>query len=259
MKSMENTSRLVAQADPIDAAQFYRKTYGLVALAFVAFAGLLYLFFKTPVAELLMTTLGTMYQSNSIVASIIVMLVFWAGTYYAQKLASNGASRESQYAGLGLYVLLQALIFIPLLVLVAVSTKHNVHGSMLELIRNFTFEDVAPILVPACALTVALVLGLTLAVQFTQVDFSFLRIVIVIGLICAIGASVVFTLLGFTPGTWFALAMILLMATVILYQTHVIKNNCSTDDYVIAAFILFSAFVTLLWYVIQFFMGRRSE
>ncbi|NDD71529.1 permease, partial [bacterium] len=122
-----------------------------------------------------------------------------------------------------------------------------------------TNGNVGDILIPACALTGALVLGLTLAVQFTQVDFSFLRIVIVIGSICALGAIIMFSILGINPGTWFALAMILLMATVILYQTHVIKNNCSTDDYVIAAFILFSAFVTLLFYVIQFFMGRRSE
>ena len=40
--------------------------------------------------------------------------------------------------------------------------------------------------------------------------------------------------------------MIVLMATVILYQTWVIKDSCETDQHVFAAFILFSAFVTLL-------------
>ena len=243
METMENTSRIVAQADPIDAAQFYRKTYGLVALAFAGFAGLLYLFFITPVAGLFMNTIGAMYNSLGGFTWLIVMVAFWAGTYYAQKLAANGASRESQYAGLALYVFLEALIFIPLITIVALKTNGKV----------------GDILIPACALTGALVLGLTLAVQFTQVDFSFLRIVIVIGSICALGAVIMFSILGINPGTWFALAMILLMATVILYQTHVIKNQCSTEDYVIAAFILFSAFVTLLWYVIQLFMGRRSE
>jgi FtsH-binding integral membrane protein len=243
MENMENTSRIVAQADPIDAAQFYRKTYGLVALAFAGFASLLYVFFKSGIAEMFMRGLISMSQSLGGFSWIIVMLAFWGGTYYAQKLAANGASRESQYAGLGLYVLLEAIIFIPLIYMVSIYTK----------------GEVGDILIPACTLTGALVLGLTLAVQFTQVDFSFLRIVIVIGSICAIGAVIMFSIMGINPGTWFALAMILLMATVILYQTHVIKNNCSTDDYVIAAFILFSAFVTLLFYVIQFFMGRRSE
>jgi len=240
---MENTSPIVAQADQMDAAQFYRKTYGLVALAFAGFASLLYLFFITPVAGLFMNTIGAMYNSLGGFTWLIVMLAFWAGTYYAQKLASNRADRSSQYAGLGLYVVLEALIFIPLITVVALSTKGNV----------------GDILIPACTLTGALVLGLTIAVQFTQVDFSFLRVIITIGSICAIGAIIMFAIMGINPGTWFALAMILLMASVILYQTHVIKNNCSTEDYVIAAFILFSAFVTLLWYVIQFFLGRRSE
>jgi hypothetical protein len=243
MEIMENTSRLVAQADQNDAASFYRKTYGLVALAFAGFAGLLYLFFVTPIAGLFMNTLGSLHNSLGGFSWLIVLGVFWGGSYFAQKLAANRASRESQYAGLGLYVFLEALIFIPLISIVAMTTKGNV----------------GDILIPACALTGALVLGLTLAVQFTRVDFSFLRIVIVVGSICAIGAIIMFSIMGINPGTWFALAMILLMATVILYQTHQIKNSCSTEDYVMAAFILFSAFVTLLFYVIQFFMGRRSE
>jgi FtsH-binding integral membrane protein len=53
--------------------------------------------------------------------------------------------------------------------------------------------------------------------------------------------------------------MILLMASAILYQTWVIKTQLSTGDHVIAAFMLFSSIVTLLWYVISFFLGRRSE
>jgi FtsH-binding integral membrane protein len=52
--------------------------------------------------------------------------------------------------------------------------------------------------------------------------------------------------------------MIVLMSTVILYQTNEIKNTLETDQHVAAAFILFSAFVTLLFYVIRFFAGRRE-
>ena len=117
---MENTSPVVAHADQIDAASFYRKTYGLVALAFAGFAALLYTFFKlTPVAELFMNTIGAMYNSLGSLTWLVVMLAFWAGTYYAQKLASNRADRTSQYMGLGLYVFLEALIFIPLISIVA--------------------------------------------------------------------------------------------------------------------------------------------
>jgi len=51
----------------------------------------------------------------------------------------------------------------------------------------------------------------------------------------------------------------LLMASVILYQTYVIKNTLETDQYIAAAFVLFSSFVTLLFYVIRFFLGRRDD
>lgn len=240
---MENTTYVVAQASDLERANFFRKTYGLVALAFAGFAALLYAFFISGVAESVIKGMMALSGSMGSFSWIIIMLAFWGGTVFAQKLASDRASRGSQYAGLGLYVLLEALIFIPLIWMVSITTK----------------GDIGTILIPACTLTGALVAGLSLAVYLTRIDFSFLRVAIIIGSVCAIGAVIVFMIMGINPGTWFSLAMILLMATVILYQTSVIKNQLSTEDYVLAAFILFSAFVTMLWYVIQFFIGRRSE
>jgi FtsH-binding integral membrane protein len=171
------------------------------------------------------------------------MVAFWIGTMVAQGLAMNRASVASQYAGLGLYVLLEALIFIPLLTIVHLKTG----GQM------------AQILLPACSLTGALVVGLTLSVYMTSTDFSFLRTIIVIGSVVALVLVLLSAFGLFALGTWFALAMILLMASAILYQTWVIKTQLSTGDHVIAAFMLFSSIVTLLWYVISFFLGRRSE
>jgi FtsH-binding integral membrane protein len=243
MNSMENAPFIVSQASETDRATFYRRTYAHVAGAFAGFAALLYAFFASGIAQSIMAGLMKLTQAAGAFSWLIVLAVFWGGTYVAQKMAANRASRPSQYLGLGLYVLLQALIFVPLIAIVAYKT----HG------------DIAQILLPACAVTGALVLGLSVAVFFTGVNFSFLRIVVVVGSICALGAILVFSLMGINPGTWFALAMILLMSTVILYQTWVIKDECSTEDYVLASLILFSAFVTLLWYVIQFFLGRRSE
>ena len=171
------------------------------------------------------------------------MVAFWGGTMVAQGLASNRASVASQYSGLGLYVLLQALMFIPLLAIVHISTG----GQM------------AQILVPACSLTGALVVGLTLSVFMTNADFSFLRTVIVIGSVVALAVVLLSFFVPMVLGTWFALAMILLMATAILYQTWVIKTQLTTGDYIIAAFMLFSSIVTLLWYVISFFLDRRND
>jgi FtsH-binding integral membrane protein len=171
-----------------------------------------------------------------------VMVLFWLGTTAAQSLAFNRASRAAQYAGLGVYILLQALIFVPLIYYTAQVTNGNP----------------SEILIPACMTTGALVVALTAAVFMTNLDFSFLKVAIVIGSICALGI-VIISLFTETPlGTWFSIAMIVLMATVILYQTNEIKNTMETDQHVAAAFVLFSSFVTLLFYVIRLFAGRRE-
>jgi FtsH-binding integral membrane protein len=245
---MENNPFIVDVAPVEERVSFYRRTYLHVAGALLAFAALLALFFagfdqQTGIAFVLAKSLFDFMSSMGAWSWLLVMAAFWVGTMVAQGLAMNRASVASQYAGLGLYVVLEALIFIPLLAVVHIKTG----GQMSQ------------ILVPACTLTGALVVGLTLSVFMTNADFSFLRTVIVIGSVVALAVVLLSFFVPMVLGTWFALAMILLMATAILYQTWVIKTQLSTGDYIIAAFMLFSSIVTLLWYVISFFLGRRSE
>lgn len=238
MEGMESNPFIVADAPAADRAAFYRRTYGLVAASFGAFAIALYGLFASGLAKAFMGSIAGM-GSWGILG---VMVLFWLGTTAAQSLAFNRASRAAQYAGLGIYVVLQALIFVPLIVYTAIVTKGNP----------------GEILIPACLATGALVVALTAVVFMTNLDFSFLKVAIIIGSICALGIVIV-SLFAETPlGTWFSIAMIVLMATVILYQTNEIKNTMETDQHVAAAFVLFSAFVTLLFYVIRLFAGRRE-
>jgi FtsH-binding integral membrane protein len=234
----ESNPFIVADAPAADRAAFFRRTYGLVAASFGAFAVTLYALFVSGIAE---TFMGAISGVGSW-GMLGVMVLFWFGTTAAQSLAFNRASRASQYAGLGLYVLLQALIFVPLIVYTAYVTKGNP----------------GEILIPACMATGALVIALTAVVFMTNMDFSFLKVAIVIGSICALGIVVVSLFAGWSLGAWFSIAMIVLMATVILYQTNEIKNTMETDQHVAAAFVLFSSFVTLLFYVIRLFAGRRE-
>lgn len=239
---MESNPFIVSEAPASDRVAFFKRTYLHVAGAFAAFGALLYAFFVTDVARSIMQGFGSILSSMGGFGILVVMLMFWGGTYVAQKMAENRASRPSQYLGLGLYVVLEAIIFVPLIAMVA----HRTHGNPSE------------ILIPACAVTAALVVGLTVAVFTMGIDFSFLRVAIVIGSICALGIILVAAFTDSQLGNWFSIIMILLMATVILYQTQVIKDSCETDQHVLAAFILFSAFVTLLFYVIRLFAGRRD-
>lgn len=239
---MESNPFIVSEAPASDRVAFFKRTYLHVAGAFAAFGALLYAFFVTDVARSIMQGFGSIMGSMGGFGILVVMLMFWGGTYVAQKMAENRASRPSQYLGLGLYVVLEAIIFVPLIVMVAMKTNGNP----------------GEILIPACAVTAALVVGLTVAVFTMGIDFSFLRVAIVIGSICALGIILVSIFTNSNLGNWFSIIMILLMATVILYQTQVIKDSCETDQHVLAAFILFSAFVTLLFYVIRLFAGRRD-
>jgi FtsH-binding integral membrane protein len=234
----ESNPFIVADAPAADRAAFFRRTYGLVAAAFGAFAVTLFALFVSGIAETFMRSIAGVGTWGM----LGVMVLFWLGTTAAQSLAFNRASRTAQYAGLGIYVLLQALIFVPLIYYTAIVTKGNP----------------GEILIPACLATGALVVALTAVVFMTNMDFSFLRVAIVIGSICALGVIVVSLFAGWSLGAWFSIAMIVLMATVILYQTNEVKNTMETDQHVAAAFVLFSSFVTLLFYVIRLFAGRRE-
>lgn len=248
MGGMESNPFIVADAPAADRAAFFRRTYGLVAIGFAAFAALLAIFFvgfdrQSGIAYTLFAGLFSMIKSLGGWSILLVMLAFWGATTVAQSLAFNRASRGAQYAGLGLYVVLEALIFIPLIGYVILSTKGNASS----------------VLVPAGIVTGGMIAGLTALVFMTNLDFSFLRIAIILGSFAALAIVLVAAIAGLTLGAWFSIAMIVLMATVILYQTNEIKNTLETDQHVAAAFILFSSFVTLLFYVIRFFAGGRRD
>jgi len=248
MEGMESNPFIVADAPAADRAAFFRRTYGLVAIGFAAFAALLAIFFvgfdqRSGIAFAVFVGLGSMISSLGGWSILLVMLAFWGATTVAQSLAFNRASRSSQYAGLGLYVILEALIFIPLIGYVILSTKGNASS----------------VLLPAGIVTAGMIAGLTALVFMTNLDFSFLKVAIILGSFAVLAIVIVAAIAGLSLGAWFSIAMIVLMATVILYQTNEIKNTLETDQHVAAAFILFSSFVTLLFYVIRFFAGGRRD
>jgi len=256
----ESNPFIVADAPAADRAAFFRRTYGLVAIGFAAFAVLLYVFFQgfefqrgapgfgSGVAASVFGGLQNMMNSLGAWSMLLVMLAFWGATTVAQSLAFNRSSRGVQYAGLGLYVILEALIFIPLIGYVIISSvDRNGVSHAIDVLR------------PAGIVTFGMIAGLTALVFMTNLDFSFLKVAIVLGGFAALAIVVVAAIAGFTLGAWFSIAMIVLMATVILYQTNEIKNTMETDQHVAAAFVLFSSFVTLLFYVIRFFAGDRRE
>jgi FtsH-binding integral membrane protein len=238
---------VVADAAPADRAQFYRRTYAHVAGAFVAWATLLAVFFTTPIAGGIIK----LFTGMGSIGMFVIMLGLCFATTIAQTMSFN-ASKATQYAGLGLAILAEAVLFVPLIFMVVLKFAHagNEHAFA---------EAIGSVFGPALLTTGLLIAGLTTTVFMTNKDFSFLRTAVTIGCFVAIGVVIAAFVCGISLGFWFSAAMVLLMGAAILYKTWEIKNIATPGQYVGAATSLFVAFVTLLWYVIQLFSSRSRD
>lgn len=223
---------LVAQSTDVEKADFYKKTYLHVALSILAFIGVETILLKTVPAELIYMMFAQKY------IWILIIGVFWLASILASKW-SMSQSKSTQYMGLGFYVLLESVIFLPLIYIAMVYSGPNV-------------------IFQAATLTVAMFAGIS-AVAFTSKrDFSFLRNIIVIGGFVAIGLIVAGMIFGFNLGLWFSVGMVILASATILYQTSKLKDSYGTDQYVGAALQLFASIMLLFWYILSILMSRRN-
>jgi len=144
-----------------------------------------------------------------------------------------------QYAGLGLYVVAEAFIFLPLLMMA-------------------TLYDPAAI-GKAGVVTGFMVLGLTAIAFTTRKDFTFLGGILKIGFIVALGlvvASVFLPGLASGMGLWFSVAMIALASGSILYNTSAIMYHYAPGQHVAASLSLFASVALLFYYILRLFMSR---
>lgn len=231
--SSRNPYLSVADSAPVERSQFIRRTYMHLAGAILLFIGLEAVLLNSPIAPVMMKAMtGSQY------GWLIVLGLFMGVSWLAQKWAVTGASKAMQYAGLGLYVVAQAVIFIPLLYVAA----------------NYSSPDVIPM---AAITTLGLFLGLTGVVVLTRVDFSFLRSVLVIGGFVALGVIVASILFGFQLGILFSGIMVVFASVAILYNTSAVMRDYRSDQYVAASLSLFASVALLFWYILQIFMSRR--
>lgn len=213
---------------------FIRRTYLLLAISVMVFAAISAVFIASGFAQ---TLLGLV--SGNRWGWVIFMVGFMGAAWFAQSLAQSETSRGVQYAGLGLFILFEALFFAPLLVVAAA-----VGG---------------PGMLLTAGLATAGIFGaLTLVVFATKADFSFLRIVLTLGMVAAIVAVVASLIFGFSLGIWFTVAMIFLASGYIAYDTSNILHHYRTNQHVAAALALFASVMLLFWYIIQFLMQRRE-
>lgn len=229
---MDDQNILVANASDVEKASFYKKTYKHLALAVLAFIVVETIMIKVIPVEAIIWMLSGRF------IWLFIIGLFWLGTTMSNKLAFN-PSREKQYLGLAFYVILEAIIFLPMIYMAVGYT-----GSL-------------DILMQAALTTLFMFAGLTSVVFFTSTDFSFLRTAIIVGGFVSLGIIVVGAIFGFNLGLWFSAGMAVLASASILYQTDQIKNNYGTEQYVGASLQLFASVMLLFWYILRIFMSRK--
>ena len=228
-----NAPELVSYATNVEQATFYRKTYSHVAIALLAFIVVEAILINTVPENLIFSMVSSPF------VWLFILGGFWLGSMLANKW-TQAQDKSTQYRGLGIYVLLEAIIFLPMIYIA------------------IDLSDGLAIISQAGIITLSLFAGLTAVVFLTRVDFSFLRTVLVVGGFLALGLIVAGALFSFDLGLWFSVAMIALAAGGILYETYNIKNVYSTDQYVAAALQLFSSVMLLFWYVLRILLSRRN-
>lgn len=221
------------QASATDRGQFIVKTYLHLLGAIIAFVGVETML-QITVAQSIMER---MTGRNSNMGLLVAFGLFIFASHIANKWAHSDTSLSIQYFGLGLYVLVQALIFIPILY---VATRYS-------------SADVLP---SAAMSTGFIFCGLTAVVIITRKNFSFLAPILGIASMMAIAFIVCSLIFGFNIGIVFTVLMIGLAAGYILYTTSNILHEYGTHQYVAASLALFAAVALLFMYILRLFMSR---
>ncbi|MEE8349170.1 MAG: Bax inhibitor-1 family protein [Acidobacteriota bacterium] len=214
-------------------ADFIRRTYSHLTFAVLAFIVVETLLLQWSGAEdLVHWMLGGSWLS--------VLGAFIGVSWLADQWARSDVSSPLQYLGLGLYVVAEAVIFLPLLYIAA----------------NFASPEVIP---TAGIITALLFGGLTFTAMTTRKDFFFLRGILAMGGFVALGVIVTSILFGFSLGIVFSAVMVAFAGGAILYDTSNILHHYRSDQHVAASLALFASVALLFWYVLQIIMSLASD
>lgn len=214
-----------------DRSGFLVRTYAHLVGAIALFTLVEALLFQSGLAyDIARALLGTSW--------LLVLGGFVVVSWLATRAAHTARSTTAQYAALIGFVLAQAVIFVPLLVVAQIQAGGGVIQS-------------------AALLTLAGFAGLSAVAWSERNDFSFLGGLLKWGGVVAILAIVGGVVFGWALGTWFSVAMVALAGAAILYDTSaIVRGGYPADRHVAAALSLFASVAMMFWYVLRLFMSR---
>jgi FtsH-binding integral membrane protein len=222
---------MISDSPESERAAFIRKTYWHLAAAIALFAALEGLFINMGLGTAALTLLGTSRYSW-----LLVMGAFMFVSWLANNWATNGSSQGLQYAGLVLYTVAEAVIFLPMIVLAMALTGD------------------AGLVLQAGLITTAMVIGISTIALTTKKNFSFLGGILKIGGFVVIGLIVASFILPISLGLWFSAAMVIFASASILYNTSNLIHRYQPGQHVAASLSLFASVALLFWYLLSMLM-----
>jgi FtsH-binding integral membrane protein len=224
---------IAADAAADERSDFIAKTYAHLVGAIGVLVVLEFFLLQTGLAEQFVQVLGKSQYSW-----LIVLGAFMAVSWIANSWASSSTSMPMQYAGLGLYVLAQAFILLPLLWMANQMDKG---------------------IIPTAGLATLVLFGvLTTIVFVTRKDFSFMRSILMFGGFAAMGLIACAILFQFSLGPIFTYVMIAFACGYILYDTSNILHHYRIGQHVAASLALFASVALMFWYILRLFMASRD-
>jgi len=228
-------TRSAADSSVNDRVEFLKKTYLHLGGAILACVGLTTILYNSEFGQ---NIAKSMMQNF-----LMVIIMFMVGGYLASKWAYSGGSAAKQYMGLGLYVVLEAFIFLPLLMFVRF--KAEAKG-----------VDVSSMIGSAGIITAVAFGGLSLTALTSKKDFAFLGRMLQMLLFVAFGFILASVIFKFNVGNLFSAAMVLLMGGFVLYDTSNIMRRYPVGSHVAASLSLFATIATMFYYVLMMVTGR---
>jgi FtsH-binding integral membrane protein len=209
-------------------ARTYLHLFGAIATFTAVEVGLFSSGLAFPIAKAMLGTSWLLVLGGFIV-------VGWLARHTAHAVEAPAA----QYAALFGYVVAEAVIFVPLLLIAQVLAPGTIRSAALVTLLGFSL--------------------LTAIVFTTRRSFSFLGAMLGWAGAVALLAIVASALFGFGLGTWFSVAMVALAGGAVLFDTSNVLENHPQDRYVGAALELFGSVALMFWYVLRLFLAARED
>lgn len=221
---------LVIDAPRDERVAFIRRTYAHLVGAVMVFVALEAAIQATPGVEGLVSTMV-----RTPLSWIGVLIGFVVVGRVVDLIARSAVSLGTQYLALTIYVLAEAILFVPLIYVA----------------RLFEERLDVSILLPAAVGTLVIFGVLTIVVLTTRKDFSFLGAGLRVAGLGAVGLIVVYLIYGRDLGLLFTLAMVLFASLYVLYYTSNVMHHYRTDQHVVASLALFASLALLFWYILR--------